>query len=35
MSRFKLPDDLYPYQVEDGTRVATTNQNWLLCHEMG
>lgn len=33
--RFRLPDDLYPYQVEDGDRVAQENQNFLLCHEMG
>ncbi len=34
-TKYKLPDDLYDYQVEDGNRVAQTDQNWLLCHEMG
>lgn len=33
--RYRLPDDLYSYQKEDGNRVASTPQNWLLCHEMG
>ena len=32
---FKLPDDLYSYQKEDGDKVANTDQNWLLTHEMG
>ncbi len=32
---FQLPDNLYDYQREDGDRIAQTDQNWLLTHEMG
>lgn len=35
MPKYNLPNDLYPYQKEDGSRVADSDQNWLLCHEMG
>lgn len=34
-TKYTLPDDLYAYQREDADRVAKTDQNWLLCHEMG
>ena len=33
--KYSLPSSLYPYQVEDANKIADTNQNWLLCHEMG
>lgn len=33
--KFSLPDDLYNYQLTDGDRIVNSNQNWLLCHEMG
>lgn len=35
MTKFSLPNNLYEYQKIDGDRVAQTDQNWLLCHEMG
>ncbi|KKN02653.1 hypothetical protein LCGC14_1115630 [marine sediment metagenome] len=35
MTKYELPDNLYEYQRIDGNRVAQTDQNWLLCHEMG
>lgn len=34
-TKFRLPEDLYQYQVQDGDKVAQEGQNWLLCHEMG
>jgi len=33
--RLSLPDDLYPYQREDGDTIASNDQNWLVLHEMG
>lgn len=35
MTKYHLPDSLYEYQRLDGNKVATTDQNFLLCHEMG
>ena len=35
MPKYKLPEDLYEYQREDGDRVASMEGGILLCHEMG
>lgn len=35
MTKFRLPEDLYEYQRDDGNTIANSDQNWLLCHEMG
>jgi SNF2 family DNA or RNA helicase len=32
--RYKLPDNLYPYQVEDSNKMLT-GKNWLVFSEMG
>ena len=35
MSKFKLPDDLYPYQKEDLKRLLDSDSNYLNLSEMG
>ncbi len=34
-NQLSLPEDLYPYQKEDGDMIANSDQNWLVLHEMG